>query len=160
MIRRIDSIEISNVKGIGNSVFKVELIPNKPTLVVAPNGFGKSSITAAFASLNSKRLELHKDNYHRGDETLVPNLKLNYTMQNGSLVEHEANAQKNELAALFDIHVINSQLISKAKKLKISGSMVVTSAIEVQPVVLVKNIPSTAKFSYSYSKAKNDFGNI
>lgn len=159
MIRRIDSIEISNVKGIGNSVFKVELIPNKPTLVVAPNGFGKSSITAAFASLNSKRLELHKDNYHRGDETLVPNLKLNYTMQNGSLVEHEANAQKNELAALFDIHVINSQLISKAKKLKISGSMVVTSAIEVQPVVLVKNIPSTAKFSYSYSKAKNDFGN-
>lgn len=159
MIRRIDSIEINNVKGIGNSLFKVELIPNKPTLIVAPNGFGKSSIAAAFASLNSKRLELHKDHYHRGNEALPPSLKLNCTMQDGALVTSEANAQKNELATLFDIHVINSQLISKAKKLKISGSTVVTSAIEVQPVVLVKNIPSAAKFSYSYSKIKSEFGN-
>ena len=159
MIKRIDNIEISNVRGIGNTSFKMELIPNKPTLVVAPNGFGKSSITAAFASLNSKRLELHKDNSHKGDMTLVPSLKLSYTMKDGSSVDKEANNQKNEMAAVFDIHVINSQLVSKAKKLKISGSTVVTSAIEVEPVVLVKTIPPAVKFPYSYSTAKNDFGN-
>lgn len=158
MIRRIDNIEINNVRGIGSRAFKVELIPNKPTLVVAPNGFGKSSITAAFSSLNSKRLELHKDSYHKGDEALEPSLRLSYTTQSGFSVEKEANAQKNELASVFDIHVINSQLISKAKKLKISGSTVVTSAIEVQPVVLIKTIPPVAKFSYSYSEAKSEFG--
>lgn len=125
---------------------------------MAPNGFGKSSITAAFASLNSKRLELHKDNTHKGDETLKPRLKLSYTTQDGSTNEKEADAQKNEIAAVFDIHVINSQLVSKAKKLKISGSTVVTSAIEVQPVVLIKTIPSAAKFPYSYSTAKIEFG--
>jgi len=158
MIKRIDSIEISNVRGIGHSLFKVDFIPNKPTLVVAPNGFGKSSIAAAFSSLNTKRLELHKDNCHGGDESLLPVLKLSYTSQDGVMNEREANREKNEIAAVFDIYVINSQLISKAKKLKISGATVVTSAIEVQPIVLIKNIPLAVKFSYSYSIAKSDFG--
>jgi hypothetical protein len=158
MIRRMDSIEITNVKGIKHSIFDVDLIPNKPTLVVAPNGFGKSSITAAFASLNSKRIELHKDNSHKGDDSLKSSLKIRYTMQDGSKDEKEADDQKNEISEAFDVYVINSQLVSKAKKLKINGATIVTSAIEVQPVVLIKTIPPAAKFSYSYSSAKIDFG--
>ncbi len=158
MIKRIDRIAITNVKGIENTVFDVLLIPNKPTLIVAPNGFGKSSITAAFASLNSKRMELHKDNTHKGDETLKPTLKISYTMQDGTILEKEADDKKNELDEVFGVHVINSQLVSKAKKLKISGNMIVTSAIEVHPVVLIKNIPAAAKFAYSYAASKRDFG--
>jgi hypothetical protein len=159
MIKRMERIAISNVKGIDQTAFDVLLIPNKPTLIVAPNGFGKSSITAAFASLNSKRIELHKDNTHKGNESLKPSLKLTYTMQDGTTIEKEADDKKNELDAIFDIHVINSQLVSKAKKLKISGTITVTSAIEVHPVVLIKTIPAAAKFAYSYSTAKTDFGN-
>jgi len=79
-------------------------------------------------------------------------------MQDGTRHDDEANDLKNEIAASFDIHVINSQLISKAKKLKISGSTVVTSAIEVQPIVLIKTIPKAAKLPYSYSAAKAEFG--
>lgn len=158
MIKRIDSIAISNVKGIENSVFDVQLIPNKPTLVVAPNGFGKSSITAAFGSLRSKRMDLDKDECHQGDEYLNPSLKISYTMQDGSRIEKEASHEKNELAAEFGVHAINSQLVSKAKKLKIAGANIVTSAIEVTPVVLIKNIPEKAKFSYSYATAKESFG--
>lgn len=159
MIKRIDRIAISNVKGIENSVFDVQLIPNKPTLVVAPNGFGKSSITAAFGSLRSKRMELDKDECHKGDEDLNPSLKISYTMQDGRRIENEANHVKNELTAEFGVHVINSQLVSKAKKLRIAGTNIVTSAIEVTPVVLIKNIPEKAKFSYSYASAKGEFGN-
>lgn len=158
VIKRIENIEIDNVRGIGHGVFKLELIPNKPTLLVAPNGFGKSSITSAFASLNSKRLELHKDNSHKADETLKPRLKVRYVKQDGSVDEKEADDQKNDIATVFDVHVINSQLISKAKKLKISGSTVVTSAIEVQPVVLIKKIPPKVRFSYSPATMKTDFG--
>ncbi|MFM5838983.1 hypothetical protein ACET68_10780 [Aeromonas rivipollensis] len=115
MIKRMDRIAITNVKGIENSVYDVQLIPNKPTLVVAPNGFGKSSITAAFGSLRSKRMELDKDECHKGDENLNPSLKISYTMKDGSKIEKEANQTKNELAAVFGVHVINSQLVSKAK---------------------------------------------
>ncbi|WP_259364949.1 hypothetical protein [Pseudomonas sp. 5Ae-yellow] len=117
MIKRMDKIAITNVKGIESSVFDVQLIPNKPTLVVAPNGFGKSSITAAFGSLRSKRMELDKDERHKGAEDLHPSLKISYTMQDGSKIEKEANHIKNELAAIFGVHVINSQLVSKAKKI-------------------------------------------
>lgn len=158
MIKRMDKIAITNVKGIENSVFDVQLIPNKPTLIVAPNGFGKSSITAAFGSLRLKRMELDKDERHKGDEDLHPSLKISYTMQDGSKIEKEANHTKNELAATFGVHVINSQLVSKAKKLKIAGANIVTSAIEVTPVVLIKSIPPKAKFSYSFAAAKGAFG--
>ena len=158
MIKRMDRIAITNVKGIENSVFDVQLIPNKPTLIVAPNGFGKSSITAAFGSLRSRKMELDKDEYHKGDEDLNPSLKISYTMQNGNKVEKEADHTKNELTAEFGVHVINSQLVSKAKRLRIGGANIVTSAIEVTPVVLIKNIPAKAKFSYSYAAAKGNFG--
>lgn len=158
MIKRIEKITITNVKGIENSVFDVQLIPNKPTLIIAPNGFGKSSITAAFRSLRLKRMELDKDERHKGDEDLHPSLKISYTMQDGSKTEKEANHTKNELAAIFGVHVINSQLVSKAKKLKISGVNIVTSSIEVTPVVLIKNIPPKEKFSYNFAAAKAGFG--
>lgn len=158
MIKRMDKITITNVKGIENCVFDVQLIPNKPTLVIAPNGFGKSSITAAFGSLRLKRMELDKDERHKGDEDLHPTLKISYTMQDGSKIEKEANHTKNELAATFGVHVINSQLVSKAKKLKISGVNIVTSSIEVTPVVLIKNIPPKEKFSYTFAAAKAGFG--
>lgn len=158
MIKRIDKIAITNVKGIGSSVFDVQLIPNKPTLVVAPNGFGKSSIAAAFGCLHLTKMDLDKDKCHGGDEDLHPSLKISYIMEDGSKVEKEANYQKNELAAIFDVHVINSQLVSKTTKRKIEGINIVTSAIEVTPIVLIKNIPPKAKFSYSYKAVKASFG--
>ena len=158
MIRRIDKIAITYVKGIENAIFDVQLIPNKPTLIVAPNGFGKSSITSAFASLRSKKIELNKDECHKGDEALNPSLKISYVMSDGTACEKEANHTKNELAEVFGVHVINSQLVSKAKKLKIAGNNIVTSAIEVTPVVLIKNIPPKAKFNYTYSTARLNFG--
>lgn len=50
---RIKKIEIKNIKGFKNYQFSPNqyLIPNKPNLFVAPNGFGKSSITTAFNAL-------------------------------------------------------------------------------------------------------------
>jgi len=62
---KIKSIEITNVKGISNSKFTFDLIPNKPNLLVAPNGFGKSSFSIAFDSLKSNKLELNEKNYHQ-----------------------------------------------------------------------------------------------
>ena len=49
----IKSIEINKVKGIDNLKLELNLIPNKPSIFVAPNGFGKSSITIAFDSISA-----------------------------------------------------------------------------------------------------------
>mgnify|MGYP002621517456 CR=1 FL=1 len=38
-------IEIENTKGIRHKRFAQDIWPNKPSLLVAPNGFGKSSFS-------------------------------------------------------------------------------------------------------------------
>jgi hypothetical protein len=157
-ITTIQSITISNIKGISHKTFDVDLIPNKPSLLVAPNGFGKSSITAGFASMNAKRIELPKDLHHKGDETLLPSVVLRFRLDDKTEHTSTATHEKNEIAETFDVHVINSRLISKAKKLKIGGAPVVTAAIEVTPVVLIKNVPDRAAFDYNYAKARSAFG--
>ena len=46
----ITNITIKNIKGFMNNdnSFDVHIIPNKVNLLVAPNGFGKSSIAKGF----------------------------------------------------------------------------------------------------------------
>src|SRR5690606_11966797 len=130
----------------------------KPNLLVASNGFGKSSLAAAFHSLNRERLNLSKDHLHRDDGSLDPLLRLRCTNDDGATLALEATKTSNQLNTYFDIAVINNQLIPKAKKLKISGTLIVSASIEIAPIVLVSNIPTKAKFSYSPSAARAAFG--
>lgn len=49
----IKQIEISNVRGIDHLVVDLgDMYPNKPNIMVAPNGSGKSSFATAFSWLN------------------------------------------------------------------------------------------------------------
>ncbi len=43
----ISKIEISNIKGIGNLTINQNIYPNRPNILVAPNGFGKSSLACS-----------------------------------------------------------------------------------------------------------------
>ena len=53
----IKKICIENVKGFGiRKCFDLNIYPNKPNILVAPNGFGKSSLTTAFNSLNNNKI--------------------------------------------------------------------------------------------------------
>jgi ABC-type cobalamin/Fe3+-siderophores transport system ATPase subunit len=65
----IRKIAITNIKGIGdgttNGMYEFDIPKNKPSILVAPNGFGKSSLATAFKSLKSSKIELHKDDFHQ-----------------------------------------------------------------------------------------------
>ncbi|OEF90783.1 hypothetical protein A1QY_03030 [Vibrio anguillarum] len=145
----ISQIEIRNIKGISNECFKTQLKAYKPNLLVAPNGFGKSSIATAFSSMSTKRIELVENDHHRGDETLVPELSITVDGQKLS-----ADRTKNEIRQRFDVLVINSGLTPKAKKL-FKGA--VSSTIEVKPITICK-IPAKADFSYKPADARANFG--
>lgn len=157
-IKRVDEISIENIKGFKQVTLGMSLLPNKPNLLVASNGFGKSSIAAAFQSLNRERLNLGKDHFHRDDGSLDPLMRLQCTKDDGSTLTLEATKTSNQLSAYFDIAVINNQLIPKAKKLKISGNLIVSASIEIAPIVLVSKIPAKAKFSYSPAAVRLAFG--
>lgn len=157
-VKRIDHIEIKNIKGIFHKQLNVAIWPNRPTILVAPNGFGKSSIAAAFAALRKSRLDLSKDFLHKGDETLSPLVRITYAESNIPIVTKDANGHANDISNVFDIAVLNSQLVSKAKVLKINGASIPQSAIEVEPITLVAKIPAKVKLQYAAASVRAQFG--
>lgn len=154
---KIKTIEITNVKGIRNHVFELDLIPNKPIILVAPNGFGKSSFGIALNSLKRSKIELDQKNYHNDDDANRPILSLTVEDSAGQrtiIADDASNSINND----FDIFVINSQLMPKATKMNISGNVIVKSSLEIAPIVLIPTIPAKVSFSYSPSAAKASFG--
>lgn len=154
----IKSITIDKVKGIDSKTFDLELIPNKPSILVAPNGFGKSSLTAAFNKLNCNGIKLDKDTFYQNDETNKP--KLTITIENDNdtqttlVAEENLNTVKNE----FDIFVINNLLIPKHKKQTFLGKTVVSSSIEVAPITLIDKIPAKETIAYTPTTSRAAFG--
>ncbi len=145
----ISQIEIRNIKGISSNCFKVQLKAHKPNLLVAPNGFGKSSLATAFSSMNTKRIVLADKDHHREDEKLPPRLSI--TVDGQKLT---ADRVQNEIRQQFDVLVINSGLTPKAKK-HFKGA--VSSSLEVKSITICK-IPMKAEFSYKPAEYKVDFG--
>ena len=77
-------IENENIKGIGQRKFELNIIPNKPSLLVAPNGFGKSSFATAFNSMNNSRIKLHDDDLHSEIATNLPKIAIEYEKPDGT----------------------------------------------------------------------------
>ena len=75
---KIKSVEIINVKGLGHSKFNLDLIPNKPNLLVAPNGFGKSSFGIAFNSLKKNKIELQLKTSEQGQNLITEFFRTNH----------------------------------------------------------------------------------
>ena len=154
---KIKTIEITNVKGIANINLDLDLIPNKPNILVAPNGFGKSSFSIAFQSLKSSKLELDEKNYYNGNDRNRPEIKLivEDTVGQNTLI---ANDTTNSISGSFDIFVINSQLAAKATLLNIGGHPVAKSTMEITTSTLVTSIPGKVTFNYSLPTLKKAFG--
>ncbi|RSF04827.1 hypothetical protein [Achromobacter aegrifaciens] len=153
----IESITIENVRGIKNHTFSLNIIPNKPSLLVAPNGFGKSSFAAAFGALRTKRIELPKEQFHLGDESLAPKLTL-VVRQDGQTTSLTADANSNAISGAYDVHVVASRLRAKAKKRNMGGFTTATASLEIDELVLVSTIPPKAQHVYDVRAMRARFG--
>lgn len=154
----VKKIEIKNIKGIEDKSFELDILANRPSLMVAPNGFGKSSFAAAFLSLLKNRLSVHEDHYHKADVNLPPELRIEYEDENGQLHLLTADGEKNELHEHFSCFVINNQIKAKGVGRSFGGRNVVSASIAVDPVVLIETIPAQESFGYSYAQQKQGFG--
>lgn len=154
---KIKTIEITNIKGIGNKTFNLDLLPNKPNLLVAPNGFGKSSFSIGFDSLKRAKIELDTKHYHQDNDANRPILSMVIEDAAGTRTLL-ANDTTNTISNEFDVFVINSQLMAKATKMNIGGNVIVKSSLEISPTILVPTIPPKVAFSYNSGDAKKAFG--
>lgn len=154
---KIKSIELKNIKGIASHHFQLGLIPNKPNILVAPNGFGKSSFSIGFDSLKKTKIELDKNHYYQNNDSNRPILSMVVEDAAGER-RLLANDTTNTISNEFDVFVINSQLMSKATRMNIGGKPIVKSSLEISPTILVSNIPPKVLFNYNFGDAKKKFG--
>lgn len=150
----ITGINIENIKGIKSHRFNITLLPNKPNILVAPNGFGKSSFAIAFASLHESKIILDEKDCHLGDTSLTP--KIEISMSTGKCLL--ANNEKNQISKELEIFVINSPLEPKANVRRYMGRTISKPTINIRPTIQVHTIPSKKEIVYKIAKIKRTFG--
>lgn len=150
----INEIHIENVKGLQCFDLKQPIQPNRPNILVAPNGFGKTSLAVAFNSLKSNHLELDGVNYYNGADTNFPVLRLK--LSTGESLEADYN--HNTISDHFDVFVINCQLKPKATAQRYGGRLIAIVSMDIKPTIMIKTIPQRINFDYSFTRNKRDFG--
>ena len=150
----INEIHIENIKGLQCFDLKQPIQPNRPNILVAPNGFGKTSLAIAFNSLKSNHLELVGANCYNGDDTNLPVLRLK--LSTGESLEADRN--HNTISDHFDVFVINCQLKPKATAQRYGGRLIPRALMDIKPTIMIKTIPQKINFDYSFTRNKRDFG--
>ena len=149
----ISQIHIEGIKGIRSKDYELRLYPNKPSILVAPNGYGKSSFATAFSSLNQNRLDVKDDDKHMNDPTTLTVLSIQTT--DGAVFV--ANSSHNTISSAFSVHVINSRLQPSYKKRSFGGRTNVSTSLSIQPIILISTIPETKTFTYLYRDYQINF---
>ena len=154
--RTISNITIKNIKGFNdkNGSIDVSIKGNKINILVAPNGFGKSSIALAFSSLTRDRLNITRDNLYEKNVNLEP--KLSLLFNNKTL---ESSQYKNEISKEINCYVINSKTKAKSTNRKINNQSISTARIAIEPIIVFNSIPTKINNKiYNFSEIKCDFG--
>ena len=134
----ITKIAIANVKGFGSPARELnfQLVPGKPNIVVAPNGFGKSSISKAFDCLTEHGIELGETDFHNDDKTALPSLTVEHDG-----VSYVTDRNKNDVYNHFQCFCVNSPLKSYSITRRIGGKFNQTKDyLAIEEVVLWNNI--------------------
>ena len=151
----ISNITIKNIKGFSdkdNSI-DVDIKSGKINILVAPNGYGKSSITAAFKSLTNSRIKIEKEDIHKENEQLDSALSITE-----DTITYTADKNKNELANHFKVAVVNSRLVAKATSRNMGAFHSVQGHLGINDFEIIHKIPTNCTILYDPKSLKNDFG--
>lgn len=147
---KIKSIQIKNVRGLGNHKVELNMIPNKPSVLVAPNGSGKSSFAFAFQWLNRLRMKLNKDDAYMGNENNKPSMIIETSGPDLTLI---ADENRNDIAKEFGIYVINSSLTAVSPGVVKGGYAMGKAHLSVPEVVMIDGVPDNLQ-------VVDDFDNV
>lgn len=148
----ISKIHIENIRGFEKVSLTVNLRPNCTNILVAPNGFGKSSISTAFNCARGSKLNVDEKDKHKKKDAAVSRLSIEY---DGKTLH--ANSNLNEISGEFDIHVIKSNIEPKAKLPKINGVTIAKPYLEI-PSLDLGPMFEKEKISFDINNYKPLFG--
>lgn len=151
----ISKIIVKNIKGFSdrdNSI-DVDIKSGKINILVAPNGYGKSSITAAFKSLTKTKIKVEKEDIYKENEQLDTSLSIT---EDGNT--YTADQNKNELANHFKVAVVNSRLVAKAIGRNMGTFHPVQGYLGINDFEIKHKIPTNCDISYSIKNIRSSFG--
>lgn len=151
----ISNITVKNIKGFSdrdNSI-DVDIKSGRINILVAPNGYGKSSITAAFKSLTKSKIKVEKEDIYKEDEQLDSSLSIT---EDGNT--YTADPNKNELANHFKVAVVNSRLVAKATGKNMGAFHSVQGYLGINDFEIKHKIPTNCDISYSIKNIRSTFG--
>ncbi len=151
----LEIIKIKNIKGIEYKEFNINAVANKPNILVAPNGFGKSSFATAFKSLNKNKIQLRESDYYCGNSENLPQITISYRDDAGETHELIADDSQNAIKDEIAYFVINCRTEAKGIKRYKGG---ISARIEIPDIVLINTIPSRGLFNYSFRERKQVWG--
>lgn len=150
---RITGIACNHVKGIDHLDVSCDFYPNKPNFLVAPNGSGKSSLAAAFASLNTRRLKLADADRYNGEDW--DDASLAVTFDDG--VTLSANSDSNEIASRVDVQVVRSGLYANMTNRRVGPRVLSKTKMSVQQCVLYEKVPASVRLNYSVKAERQKY---
>lgn len=152
----ISEIRIKNVKGFKEpeNIIKLDntIKSGKVNVLVAPNGWGKSSLTAAFEGLKKTILDIPKDNKPSKDDTLESSLGLRI---NDNF--YIADSEKNEIDSIVSCDVIHCDTYPVVETRKIRDFSSSKGYIGIKSIQVCK-VPKKFNIVYSITNEKDSFG--
>lgn len=151
----ISKVTIDYIKGIGHFELNQPLLPNRPNILVAPNGFGKSSLASAFLAISNGKIALKPEEFYMENSSYTPKVELQMT--NGITLVADSNS--NTIIQHFSIHVVNNQLIPNAKAQHFGKITTGKATLDIKPTIIIGKIPKKVLFDYKLSTMRQIFGN-
>lgn len=154
----ISRIKIQNIKGKKSweNVFD-GLYSNKVNLFVAPNGFGKSTLTTAFIAAAHGNMKLNKDDYYEQKESNNPCLEITYKDDSGNVKTVITDEQNGNVSQAFTIYVINNPVYAKSTSRNLGGFNSNTAKLYIKAIE-VADKPESCKVEYCIKEIKRFFG--
>ncbi len=150
----ITNISIKNIKGYGDPAvtLNVELKPKKLNLLVAPNGFGKTSLATAFSSLKPRKLEVgDTDKYQKN---LLAQSSLSITLDGNT---YTADQGQNEISKNIFSFVVRGKLKPGVITKTFSGHSSTRSFLDIEKIK-VRDVHPNCAIRYSIRNIRSGFG--
>lgn len=154
----IKKLKIENVRGIGQLSIDSNILKNRPNILVAPNGFGKTSIATAFkCAAKQTSIKLEDKDRHRHDDTMKATIELELEENSSSLnLNATEQARSNNIRKHFDIHVVSYLSKIKAHSRNFGDFSTADAKMIIPPIVICKKVNKTNN-PYKISKIKDAF---
>ena len=155
---KITNITIKNCRGIKSLEIDNDIFSNKPNILVAPNGFGKTSIAHAFSSIiGHTKIDLsNEDRYNNNKENKAEiNLSVENDERSITSLKVNENNYSNEIKKEFDVFVVSNAQKIKIRKQIFGKVFNATGHMTIEPIVICQKVKKVS-IPISSAKLKKD----